>query len=134
MRIPAVLKWLVLALPLAGCAPIASGVTVVKANIALSNAETAGAKKNAPYEYTAAEEYLKKAREEAGYSRFAASRVFAAKALTYAEQARAKAIAVDAAGQPVALPPPSQRPAAAPVPAPTPSPAPPATPAAGATP
>jgi hypothetical protein len=105
---------ILLAAGLAGCAPIMSGVQVVKANVALSAAETAGAKNNAPYEYAAAVEYLKKAREEASYSDFAASETFAGKALTYAEDARRKALTVSAAGQPVVLPPSQPPPAAAP--------------------
>jgi len=91
---------------LLGCAPIVSGVQVVKANIAISAAETAGAKTNAIYEYTAALEYLKKAREEAGYSDYSASRIYADKALDYALRARDKAEAVSSVDQPVALPPP----------------------------
>ncbi len=80
-------------LTLAGCGPVVSGVQIVKANIAISAAETAGAKTSstALYEYTAAVEYLKKAREEHGYSDFSASREYADKALDYAMQARTKA-------------------------------------------
>ena len=54
----------------AACGPIVGGVDIVNANIALSSAETAGAKRSAVYEYTAAKEYLQKAREEYAYSDF----------------------------------------------------------------
>lgn len=91
----------------AGCAPISSTASVLKADLALTAAETAGAKQHAPYEYTAASEYLSKAREEAGYSHFAASVTFADKAVKLADDAKAKALAVSQAGQPVALPPPT---------------------------
>jgi hypothetical protein len=76
-----------------GCGPVVSGVQIVKANIALGAAETAGAKKYASslYEYTLATEYLQKAREENGYSDFAAARDYADKALGFAVEARNKA-------------------------------------------
>ena len=53
-----------------GCGPIVSGVRILKADIALSEAQTAGAEESAVYEYTAAQIYLDKAREEHGYSDF----------------------------------------------------------------
>lgn len=89
----------------AGCAPVSSTASVLKADLALSAAETAGAKQNAPYEYTAATEYLSKAREDAAYSHFSASVDFADKALKLASDAKNKALAVSQAGQPVSLPP-----------------------------
>ncbi len=86
--------WLViLACATGGCAPVVSGVQVVQAKIELESAETAGAKTLAPYEYTAAAEYLHKAREEAGYSDFLAARSFAEKAERLAKEAREKALA-----------------------------------------
>jgi hypothetical protein len=88
----------------AGCGPIVSGVQIVNANIALSAAETAGAKRTAIYEYTAAREYLQKAREEHGYSDFWASRIYADKALDYAVRARKKAEAASGIEQPAVLP------------------------------
>jgi hypothetical protein len=89
---------------LAGCGPIVSGVQIVNANIALSAAETAGAKRTAVYEYTASKEYLQKAREENAYSDFWASRIYADKALDYAIKAREKAQAAAASGQPAVMP------------------------------
>lgn len=89
---------------LTGCGPIVSGVQIVNANIACSAAETAGAKRTALYEYTAAREYLRKAREENAYSDFWAARVYADKAVEFALRARKKAEAAAAAEQPVVLP------------------------------
>lgn len=89
---------------LAGCGPIVSGVQIVNANIALSAAETAGAKRTAVYEYTAAREYLQKAREENAYSDFWASRIYADKALDYAVKARERAEAAAGLDQPAILP------------------------------
>ena len=88
------------------CGPIVSGVQVINANIELSAAETAGAPSHAIYEYNAAVEYLQKAREEAGYSDFSASREFADKARDFAKKARKKAEAVSKLDQPAVLPPP----------------------------
>lgn len=76
---------------LLGCGPTVSGVRIVQANISLSAAEMAGAPTAAPYEYTAAQEYLRKAREENAYSDFDSSSLFADKAIQLAEQARMKA-------------------------------------------
>jgi len=89
---------------LVGCGPIVSGVEIVNANIALSSAETAGAKKTAIYEYVSAREYLQKAREENGYSDFWAARIYAEKALDYATKARKRAESSAQTEQPVVLP------------------------------
>ena len=102
-----VIKWLAAGLGLAlatGCGPVVSGVQLINVNIALSAAETAGAKRAAVYEYTAAKEYLQKAREEHAYSDFWASRIYADKALDYAKRARAKAEATAGTDQPLVLP------------------------------
>ncbi|OGQ91142.1 MAG: hypothetical protein A2289_01065 [Deltaproteobacteria bacterium RIFOXYA12_FULL_58_15] len=87
-----------------GCGPIVSGVQIVNANIALSAAETAGAKHAAVYEYTAARVYLQKAREEHSYSDFWASRIYADKALDYAVRARKTAAASADFVQPMVMP------------------------------
>jgi hypothetical protein len=96
----AAVGWVVIfASALSGCAPVVSGVQVVQAKIELESAETAGARTLAPYEYTAAAEYLHKAREEAGYSDFLAARNFALKAEKLAKEAREKALAAPAPGK-----------------------------------
>tara|TARA_Y100001934_G_scaffold139078_1_gene167817 strand:+ start:154 stop:483 length:330 start_codon:yes stop_codon:yes gene_type:complete len=74
-----------------GCGPMISGVKILRARVSLSEAQTAGANKEALYEYTAAEEYFKKAREEHAYSEFWTARRYADKAIFYAQQARQKA-------------------------------------------
>jgi hypothetical protein len=101
---------MVLLVGVTGCGPIVSGVQIVNANIALSAAATAGAQRTAVYEYTAAKEYLQKAREEHAYSDFWASRIYADKALDYAEQAKKKATASGRAPSPAVLaePPPPE--------------------------
>jgi hypothetical protein len=107
----AAVGWVViLAGSLAGCAPVVSGVQVVQAKIDLESAETAGAKTLALYEYTAAAEYLHKAREEASYSDFLAARVFAEKAQKLAQEAREKALATPAPGKAVTAPKPATPP------------------------
>ena len=109
----------------AACGPVVSGVSVLDASHALAEADAAGAKQNALYEYTAASEYLKKAREEAAYSDFIGSADFADKALKFALDAKSKAMATPPAVVPTAPSPvvePSQAPTQVPVVAPTPRP------------
>ena len=72
----------------AGCGPIVSGMKILRADVDLSEAETAGAKVSALYEHTAATEYLAKAREEHAYSEFWTARRYADKAIGYADKAR----------------------------------------------
>ena len=76
---------------LVGCGPLVSGTKIIQADIRLSEAETAGAKMSALYEYTIAEEYLKKSREEHAYSEFWTSRRYADYAILFSEKARTKA-------------------------------------------
>ncbi|MBT6177423.1 MAG: DUF4398 domain-containing protein [Deltaproteobacteria bacterium] len=78
-------------LVITGCGPVVSGVRILKADIALGEAQTAGAKETAVYEYTAAKVYLDKAREEHGYSDFWGARVYADKALKFARKAKKRA-------------------------------------------
>ena len=82
-----------------GCGPIVSGVRILKADIALSEAQTAGAQESAVYEYTAAQIYLDKAREEHGYSDFWGARVYATKALKLARKAKKRAEVETRVGQ-----------------------------------
>jgi hypothetical protein len=62
-------------------------------------AKSANADKLAPYEYTTAELYLHKAREEAGYSDYQAAIRFGKKAELMARKARR--LAADSQGQPL---------------------------------
>jgi len=60
----------ILALSLSGCAATQAAIHIGKANKAVERAKEKGAPEYAVYEYTMAENYLKKSREEAGYSDF----------------------------------------------------------------
>ena len=87
------------ALSVCGCGPIEylSQVTN-KASTAVAAAKAADAEKYAPYEYTAATEYLQKAREEAGYAEYQDAIEFGRKAEELAN--RARAIATGRGGSP----------------------------------
>src|SRR5262245_6938341 len=74
---------------LAGCGPVQYVTTVtLRASRSVSAAEAAEAARCAPYEYTAATEYLRKAREEAGYSDFEAAIDFGHRAIDLGDRAR----------------------------------------------
>ena len=64
-----------------------------KAASAVSSAKLAQADRYAPYEYTAAEEYLHKAREEAGYAEYQDAIEYGRKSEELANRARAIAVA-----------------------------------------
>lgn len=76
---------------LVACGPIKSTVNLVDANSQLEAARAAGAEKQAPYEWTAANLYLHQAREEVARSEYELAIDFADKASKYASQARAMA-------------------------------------------
>ena len=77
-----------------GCGPIEYINQVgVKAAGAVSAAKLAQADRYAPYEYTAAEEYLHKAREEAAYAEYEDAIEFGRKAEELADKGRAIAVA-----------------------------------------
>ncbi len=65
---------------LAGCGPVRSTANILDAEVQIQAARTAGAEKKAPYEWTAANLYIEKAREEVGYSDYQAGVNFAVKA------------------------------------------------------
>jgi len=94
----AALLSLVLGVAIAGCGPTQSTSLIMDADVELQAARTADAPKLSPYEYTAATEYLRKAREEQGYSDFEVSIDFAEKALKHARDAKEKAMAAKAEG------------------------------------
>ena len=84
---------------LGGCGPIEYiSVVTTRASRAVSSAEAAEGARCAPYEYTAAEAYLHKAREEAGYAEYQDSIEYGHKAEEMAH--RARAIAMNRLGQP----------------------------------
>lgn len=78
---------------LAACGPVKSTSNLLDAEVQIQAARTAGAEKLAPFEWTAANLYLHKAREEVGYSDYQAGVDFAVKASRYANEAREKAMA-----------------------------------------
>ena len=75
---------------LLGCGPVEYINQVGnKAASAVSAAKLASAERYAPYEYTAAEEYLHKAREEAGHAEYQDAIEYGRKAEELANRARA---------------------------------------------
>jgi hypothetical protein len=78
---------------LAGCGPIQSTARLIDADVAIEAARAAGAAQTSPYEFTAAEAYLQKAREVSGYAQYEAAGKFAAKARDLGNLARKNAIA-----------------------------------------
>ncbi len=75
---------------LLGCGPVEYINQVGnKAASAVSAAKLASAERYAPYEYTAAEEYLHKAREEAGHAEYLDAIEYGRKAEDLANRARA---------------------------------------------
>ena len=92
-----------------GCGPIEYLNQVgAKAASAVAAAKLAQADRYAPYEYTAAEEYLHKAREEAAYAEYQDSIEYGRKAEELAN--RARAIAVTKLSQPAETARPSRPP------------------------
>jgi len=79
---------------LGGCGPVQSTAYLLDADVQIEAARTAQADKYAPYEWTAANLYLHKAREEVGYSDFEVAVDFAQKASKYANEARDKAMTI----------------------------------------
>ena len=78
----------------AGCGPIEYLSQVSnRAASAVAAAKQAHADRYAPYEYTAAEEYLHKAREEAGYAQYQDAIAYGHKSEDLANRARAIAVA-----------------------------------------
>lgn len=76
----------------AGCGPTTAHLAIADARVALEAARGARAETYAIFEYTSAVEHLRKAREEEGYSEFAAALRFARSARDYAMKARARAL------------------------------------------
>lgn len=74
-------------LSLSGCAATHTAIQITKANQAVKRAKDRGATEYAIYEYTMAEHYLTKAREEAGASDFKDSVTLAHGAAEWADRA-----------------------------------------------
>lgn len=75
------------------CGPVQSTAFLLDAEVQIEAARTAQADKFAPYEWTLANLYIHKAREEVGYSDFEAAVDFAKKASENANLARKEAMA-----------------------------------------
>jgi hypothetical protein len=91
------LRWALLslvALTAPACGPINSTRFIIDAEVQIQAARTAGAEKLAPYEWTLANLYIKKAREEVGSSDYQVANDFAEKASKNANLARERALQV----------------------------------------
>ncbi len=82
----------------AGCGPIQSTAFIVDADVQLEAARAADAARLAPYEFTSAEAYLHKAREEVGYADYEVAIDFAGKGAKFAREAKEKSMAAKAEG------------------------------------
>lgn len=88
-----------------GCGAMVAKTRFIGADIAIRAAERAGAERKATYDYTAAQVYFEKAREEEGKARFGFAIDYYGLAETHAEQAKVKALAADADVPPAGPPP-----------------------------
>lgn len=94
MSLSAITALLVFSVFAAGCGPVEYINQVgIKAASAVSAAKLAQADRLAPYEYTAAEEYLHKAREEAAYAEYEEAIEYGRKSEEMANKGRAIAVA-----------------------------------------
>jgi hypothetical protein len=75
-----------------GCGPVQSTSYLVDTETMLEAARTAQAERSAPYEWTAANLYYAKSKEEVGYSDFEQAIDYAKKALDFATRARDAAV------------------------------------------
>jgi hypothetical protein len=79
-------------LALSACGPIQSTAFLLDAEVQIEAARTAGADKLAPYEWTSANLYIRKARQQVARSDYEAGVGFAQKASQFAREAREKSI------------------------------------------
>lgn len=96
-------------LVLVGCGPLSSTSHLLDADVQLEAARVARAEREAPYEWTLANLYLHKAREEVGYSDYEQGVSYAQKASKYARAAKEAAQKAARRGEPppgADLPPP----------------------------
>ena len=82
------MRWLLLLVPLSACAAGRSAYFLVNAERTYNSAREAKAEERAIYEFTLAQAYLDKAKEEAGYSRYSASEKLAKASMEYAAKAQ----------------------------------------------
>lgn len=75
-----------------GCGPVQSTAYLLDAAVQIEAARTASAERLAPYEWTSANLYLHKAREEVGYSDFEQAVSYSKKASGFAHKAKEQAM------------------------------------------
>ncbi|MCB9528772.1 MAG: DUF4398 domain-containing protein [bacterium] len=75
-----------------GCGPVTTTQRVADATVAVEAAQGVDAEQQATFEYVSAVEYLRKAREEEGYSDYQNAIDLAVRAREFAEQAKARAL------------------------------------------
>lgn len=85
---------LALSICASGCGPVQSTAYLIDTETMLGAAKTAQADKLAPYEWTAANLYMAKSKEEVGYSDFEQAVDYAKKAVDFATRARDTALKV----------------------------------------
>ena len=77
-----------------GCGPIGAHSSIAKAHIAVEAAQAVEADRYAVYEYSKATFYLRKAKEEEGFSSFQEAIDFARNAKSFADAARGAVVVV----------------------------------------
>lgn len=102
------LRWVLPALIIGatGCGPVQSTALLIDTETMLGAAKTAQADKLAPYEWTAANLYLAKSKEEVGYSDFEQAVDYAKKAVDFATRARDTALKVGKRNESISSEPP----------------------------
>ena len=97
------LRWVLApwaALCVSACGPVQSTSYLIDTETMLEAARTAQADKLAPYEWTAAQLYFSKSKEEVGYSDFEQAVDYAKKAVDFATRARDTALKVGRRNEP----------------------------------
>ena len=97
-------RFVVAALALAGCGPVQSTAYLLDAEVQIEAARTAQAERYAPYEWTAANLYFRKSKEEVGYSDFEQAVDFAQKAQKFGTAARDNAMKANRKDEPPPAP------------------------------
>ena len=119
MRTTGFASVIMLALVAAACGPIESTSMQWQVESRLRRAESIGAGRAAPYELTAAQRFLHKGKEEAGYADFEAAIDYFHKANVLAKQAEERAEAAQKMVTPGMLDPLREQQKPTPAPAPT---------------
>lgn len=95
-RLVAALLLLCGAAALGGCGPLRSTAFILDAEVQIEAARTAGAEKYAPYQFTLAQLYIRKAREVVGFSDYEVGVGFAERASEQARKAKEESMAAAA--------------------------------------